>query len=375
MRILKNINRQWLTEHILLVLLFVGGANLFIFLKTSGVEQVRFSFSQERPVDILKAYVRVSISGAVIALFILIYESYLHPYFTRNFSFLKKRIVWQVDIALIITLPIGVVFTVAEMIDEGYAFTKAISNTFDFLLSGLFISYFIYYYILSSLISFLRRLRMTFGQYVFYNYITGKYAKPTEEDRVFMFIDLNNSTQIAEEIGHVKYSRLLNRCFDDIIISLRGFKYDIYQFVGDEMVLTWLAKDDNDGKAIRMFECIRRQMELFEEVNKFSFGVQPTFKASVSSGMVTATLVGDKSKNVAYHGDVLNTTARLLGLCKSYKQDILFTHFYRRRLIKPLNFKSYHIDTLKLKGKSNNTKVYALKKTKQKEVVTSAGKL
>lgn len=364
MNLFQKINRQWLIEHILLILLFVGGANLFIFIKTSGVEEVRFSFSPERPVDISKAYSRVSISGAIIAIFILLYESYLHPYITRNFSFLKKRIVWQVDTALIITLPIVLVFTVAEMIDEGYAFTKAISNTFNFLLSGLFISYFIYYYILSSLISFLRRLRKTFGQYVFYNCITGKYAQPTEEDRVFMFIDLNDSTRIAEEIGHVKYSRLLNRCFDDIIFSLKGFKYDIYQFVGDEMVLTWLTKDDNDGKAIRMFECIREQFNLFENINNFSFGVQPTFKAAVSSGMVTATLVGDKSKNVAYHGDVLNTTARLLGLCKSYKQDILFTHFYLKRLSKPLLFKPQHIDTLKLRGKSNNTKVYALKKIK-----------
>ncbi len=363
MSILKNINRQWLTEHILLILLFVGGANLFIFIKTSGVEEVWFSFSPERAVDISKAYVRVSISGAVIALFILLYESYLHPYITRNFSFLKKLIVWQADTAIIITLPIVVVFTIAEMIDEGYAFAKAISNTFNFLLSGLFISYFIYYYTLSSLISFLRRLRKTFGQYVFYNYITGKYAQPIE-DRLFMFIDLNDSTRIAEEIGHVKYSRLLNRCFDDIILSLKRFKYDIYQFVGDEMVLTWLTKDDNDGKAIKMFECIKEQLKLFEEVNKFSFGVQPTFKTAVSSGMVTATLVGDKSKNVVYHSDVLNTTARLLGLCKSYKQDILFTQFYLKRLTKPLLFKPQHIDTLKLRGKSNNTKVYAFKKTK-----------
>ncbi len=372
MSIFKNINKQWLIEHILLILLFVGGANLFIFIKTSGVEEVRFSFSPERAVDISKAYIRVSISGAVIALLILLYESYLHPYITRNFSFLKKRIVWQVDTAVIITLPIVLVFTITEMIDEGYAtstslstsFAKAISNTFNFLLSGLFISYFIYYYILSSLISFLRRLRKTFGEYVFYNYITGKYAQPTEEDRVFMFIDLNDSTRIAEEIGHVKYSRMLNKCFDDIIFSLKDFKYDIYQFIGDEMVLTWLTKDDNDGKAIMMFESVKEQLKLFEGVNKFSFGVQPTFKTAVSSGMVTATLVGDKSKNVAYHGDVLNTTARLLGLCKSYKQDILFTQFDLKRLTKPLLFKPQHIDTLKLRGKSNNTKVYAFKKTK-----------
>jgi len=346
---------------VLLLLLFVGGANLFIFIKTSGIENITFSFSPDREVFVLKAYARVSVSSLLIGGFLLINESYIHPYLTKNLSFIKKRLVWQLGVAFIITIPIAVVFTISEKMDQGFRLAQAIQNTINFLASGVFISYFIYYYILSSVISFFRRLRKTFGQNVFYNYLTGKYANPLEEHRVFMFVDLNESTTLAETLGHTKYSRLLNRCFDDIISSLKGFNYDIYQFVGDEIVFTWLSDKDNYGQSFEMFKAITAQLEQFKNRNINLFGMQPTFKAAVSCGPVTGTLVGDKSKNIAYHGDVLNTTARLLGLCKKYKKDILFTEFYLNKLIKLLSFKAHYIDTLKLKGKANETKVYALK--------------
>ncbi|MEO0553251.1 MAG: adenylate/guanylate cyclase domain-containing protein [Bacteroidota bacterium] len=361
MNIIHYLKRQSFIENILLLLLFVGGANLFIFIKTSGIENITFSFNAEREVVVLKAYARVSISSFIIGCILLLNESYIHPYVTRNLSFIFKRLVWQLGVALIITVPIAVVFTISEMIDQGYSLWYSVQNTSNFLTSGVFISYFIYYYILSSVISFLRRLRNTFGQNIFYNYLIGKYSSPLEEHRVFMFIDLNDSTALAENLGHTKYSRLLNKCFDDIIMSLKRFDYDIYQFVGDEIVFTWLTNKDKSGQSIAMFEAIKNQLQNFKEMNIKLFGVQPRFKAAVSCGPVTGTLVGHKSKNIAYHGDVLNTASRLLGLCKSFKEDILITDFYLSKLKETLNFETTHLVTLKLKGKSNATEVYRIK--------------
>lgn len=360
MKHLLFIKRQSFIESILLLLLFVGGVNLFVFVKTSGIEEIKLSFNPTRDINLNQGYVRATISGLLIGVVLMIHESFLLPNLTKNLSYNKKRLVWQLDIALIITLPVALVFTVSEMVENEITFTQALHYTNDFLLSGFFVSYFVYYYLLCSLISFLRRLRKTFGENVFYNYISGKYAEPKEEDRVFMFVDLNNSTTIAEQVGHTKYSRLLNRCFDDIIRVTKSFRYDIYQFVGDEIVLTWLTKDDWDGRAIYIANAIHQHFEKARDNYEDKFGITPSFKAAVSRGKVNATLVGDKSKTVAYHGDVLNTTARLLGLCKRYKSNILFTHFYLHKLNKTASFAIERVDTIKLKGKSNETNIYRL---------------
>ncbi|MGB5817940.1 MAG: adenylate/guanylate cyclase domain-containing protein [Saonia sp.] len=362
---------QYLIETGIILLLFIGGANLFIFIKTTGVEKLNFSFDPSREINTLTAYVRVSMGGFLIGILTLIHEKYFHPKMTQNFSFFKKRLIWQVDSAFIIILPIFIVFTIAEMVENEIVFMEAIQNSLQFLASGLFISFFIYYYSLSIIVSFLRRLRKTFGQHVFYNYIIGKYAQPLEERRTFLFLDLNDSTSLAETLGHVKYSRLLNRCFEDIIFSIKDFKFDIYQFVGDEVVLTWLASHSDNGRAINIFQEIKQGFENHRNFYISKFGLLPTFKAAISTGTVTATLVGGKSKNIAYHGDVLNTTARLLGLCKRYNKEILFTEFYVHASGLRNHMKIELIATLKLKGKANESKVYSVRSTHKNQPIFS----
>ena len=58
------------------------------------------------------------------------------------------------------------------------------------------------------------------GQYVLLNFFTGKYHKPIEEERIFMFLDMKSSTSIAEDLGHVKYFNLLNDYYRDLSDSI-----------------------------------------------------------------------------------------------------------------------------------------------------------
>ena len=48
------------------------------------------------------------------------------------------------------------------------------------------------------------------------------------------------------------------------------------------------------------------------------FGVVPIFRGEIDVGAVTATEVGDIKREIAYHGDPLNTASRLLELSKDY---------------------------------------------------------
>ena len=71
------------------------------------------------------------------------------------------------------------------------------------------------------------------------NLIRGRYHKPRKENRIFLFLDINESTTIAEKIGHEKYFNMLHDFFADITDPIISNWGHIYQYVGDEVVICW----------------------------------------------------------------------------------------------------------------------------------------
>lgn len=78
-----------------------------------------------------------------------------------------------------------------------------------------------------------------FGPGVLWNMFIGKYRNPKEEERVFMFLDLKPSTSIAEKLGHINFCRFIQDCFADLTLVITKHSVEIYQYVGDEAVLSW----------------------------------------------------------------------------------------------------------------------------------------
>ena len=69
--------------------------------------------------------------------------------------------------------------------------------------------------------------------------LMGRFHRPHEVHRIFMFLDLSNSTTIAEELGHIKFFDLLKDFFSDMTDSILNSQGEIYQYVGDEIVISW----------------------------------------------------------------------------------------------------------------------------------------
>ena len=53
------------------------------------------------------------------------------------------------------------------------------------------------------------------------------------------------------------------------------------------------------------------------------FGILPQFKAGLHCGKVTTGEIGVIKKEIIFTGDVLNTAARIQGLCNQFNVDIL----------------------------------------------------
>jgi len=77
-------------------------------------------------------------------------------------------------------------------------------------------------------------------------------------------------------------------------------------------------------------------------------------------GMVTVSEIGDIKREIAYHGDVLNTASRIQGQCNIVHKDLLISDNLEKRLSNSNGFEKELIGDVKLRGKEEKLKIYSL---------------
>jgi len=211
-------------------------------------------------------------------------------------------------------------------------------------------------------IVFINQIDRILGPGVLLKLIRGKYHHPVEEVRIFMFLDLKSSTSIAEQLDNLIYSHFIRDIYFDIgepIIKTRG---EIYQYVGDEVVISWPVQG-NSRQTAHCVECffkiegvLNRRKHYYES----KYGFFPQFKAGLHYGPVIATMVGDIKRELVYHGDVMNTTARIQEQCNEMNQKLLLSEQLKDLLILPYGKKYLFLQRVLLKGKQQEVGLYTI---------------
>lgn len=193
-------------------------------------------------------------------------------------------------------------------------------------------------------------------------YVSGKYHLPEEVNKIFLFIDLKSSTATAEKLGNTKYSSFLIDYFHDMTGAILMSKAEIYQYIGDEIILTWSFNSGvKYARCINCFFDIMTSIEMQREKYMKKYGVQPEFKAALHGGNVSVTWIGTIKKEIVYHGDVLNTTARIQEECNKYGQKFLISEYMVQNIELPEYLRSEFVGELQLKGKEKKVKIFGLK--------------
>ena len=217
----------------------------------------------------------------------------------------------------------------------------------------LFYLLLIYYSFMTFLISFINQVNKKYGPGVLIPLLLGRYRNPKEEERIFMFMDLKSSTTTAETLGHLRYSSFIRDCFTDINQVLLPFRAQVYQYVGDEIVVTWMEYEGiKNNFCINFYFACQLKFRDRAEYYRTNYGFLPEFKASVHSGKVTAVEIGEVKRDIAYHGDTLNTAARIQSVCNDYKKSFLVSEYLFEKLGRNENITSEPLGTILLKGKS-----------------------
>ena len=341
------------------VVLFIIGLYIYLLISYFGMEQFIASNSLKSYMNSHLWHVEIWISGIFFGTLFLfinrITESRAFRRRSYGFNLLIKSIFY---LAALILVGISIYFiflfagwTTVEQL-ETY---KSLANT-QFLVSIL-----VYFGIFIILMNFLELLNIKLGKGTFWEMLIGKYYHPHEEDLLFLFMDLKGSTRHAERMGHALYSRFLKDAIHELTPFIQKYHARVYQYVGDEVVLYWRTNN-----ALSEFQAFNTFFEFADMLNYRrayfieNYNTVPEFKAGIDAGKVTTTEIGDIKRELAFHGDVLNTASRLEKMCNEHKARLLITEHVRELIATQSNYQINFVSDMPLAGKAEKVKFYAV---------------
>lgn len=349
----KNILKEW-KEHVKFYIIGWFFASLFFYIMrqvgVSGLPHLEFTILH----FVLLLPVFAAFSGTIFGSLHYFFEKY----FLRKIPLWKLMIRLCIDQLLIISLVTVIYYFAINMMGMNRL------SFWDFMRDSSAIIYYLYVFLVNSTLSLLMEITRLLGRGNFYKLVAGKFYRPKEEFRIFMFVDLKSSTTIAEKLGHLSYSSFLKDCFYDLAI-VHNYDAQIYQYAGDEAVLTWeRSKMKSIMDCVDAFWAFKDELLKRSEYYKSNYGIDPEFKAGMSIGMVTVVEIGNFKKEIAYHGNTLNTASRIEAVCNTYGEKLLVSKKLYDEIVKENSTYSYaKVAETQLRGKQGITEIYSINRT------------
>ena len=361
-----NLTIAWIVAGIffaVLEYLFIYPASQIKNIQNLTSEENIFSYNFGRSVTVI--IIAAVIAGLSIGTFEIFY--FQNRFRKKSFSYTVfiKSLVYS--FAMIMLIIIGLFLDRSFGEDKSFFHPDVLKGVIVYLSGSGVWAMVVYWTAVILLTQIFLQVSDSFGYGVLHNFILGQYNKPKEECRIFMFIDLKSSTAIAERLGHIKYHYLLNDFFDDINDSIIFSKGEIYQYIGDEVTVSWSMKNGIENE-----NCLRCFFGIVDEIKNKSalyyerYNLIPEFKAGLHYGDVTIGEVGVIKKEIVFTGDVLNTTARIQEMCNIYNVNLLVSKTLIDLLQIDTRYSKQPIGEIALRGKQIKNVLYNLQEIVQK---------
>ena len=168
-------------------------------------------------------------------------------------------------------------------------------------------------------------IRRLIGGPLLTSVLLGTYHRPTRRRLIVMFLDLANSTRLAEAMGEVRVHDLITRFFFDIDEPITDFGGAVHAYVGDEVIVSWPLTDDpvRNARCLACFFAIERVIASLASDYEAKFGFAPAFRAGIHAGPVVVSECGDAKRQLAFFGDTMNVGARLCEYCKTINRRLV----------------------------------------------------
>ncbi|RYY56017.1 MAG: hypothetical protein EOO09_08295 [Chitinophagaceae bacterium] len=195
---------------------------------------------------------------------------------------------------------------------------------------------------------------------VFAEIFFGRYIQPKEEDRIIMFIDLKDSTPIAEQLGHKKYFLFIRDFIHHVSTAMLEYNGRIYQYVGDEVVVSWKMGEKKGNKAcIQALIAARKLLQKESAQFRQRYNITPEFRVGMHAGKVMVGEIGVLKKDLAMSGDAMNIAARIRSASSELNHRFIMSKDFVDR-IDLEGFQAQSLGNVELKGKDGSLELYSL---------------
>ena len=184
-----------------------------------------------------------------------------------------------------------------------------------------------------------------------------------------MFLDLADSTRLAEAMGELRVHDLITCFFFDIDEPIGDYGGIVHAYVGDEAIVTWplSARPAHNARCAACFFAIERKMTRLGVDYQRDFGVTPRFRAGVHAGPVIVSECGDTKRQLAYFGDTMNVAARLCEYSKSVDLPLIVSGDLLREMTVPVDLQIGDGRSVGLRGRQKPVEAHAIQ---QPDVMT-----
>ncbi len=254
---------------------------------------------------------------------------------------------------------------IAHFVDDFFILQLSISECFKDFFSDIetgnwLLKRTLYWMIIFAITQLYIEINDKYAPGVFLDVLSGKYIQPKIENRIIMFLDLKDSTPIAEKLGHKQYFLFIREFIYHVSLALIEHEGIIYQYVGDEIVVSWKYSKANMKECLASVIVARKNIQTNSEKFRRNFGVLPEFRVGIHTGDVTVGEIGVIKKDLAMSGDNMNTAARIRSACNELNQKFIVSKDFADKS----NLKAFQLESLglvELKGKANEIELFALK--------------
>jgi adenylate cyclase len=227
--------------------------------------------------------------------------------------------------------------------------------------SEAFWSGFIYSAAISVAVNLALGLSNIIGPRALLNFVTGRYHSPVEESRFVLFVDIAGSTGLAERLGGIAIHRFLDRTFRLLTIAVVDYRGEIFDYVGDEMIVTWRERDGAiDWRPLRCFLAMRDELSRASSQFEQEFGAAPRIRGSLHFGPVIVGEIGDIKRAIVFNGDVMNTVARLEELSRGVDGGFLASRAAVDQFASKPPFAVLDLGRLPIRGRADGIDVFGI---------------
>jgi adenylate cyclase len=306
-------------------------------------------------------YIVGVVVGILIGLLLAILELFVFARGAKRLKFIWLLAMRTVLYFLVITFIIFNVAVIAQMVIHKLGYLETIGAEYiqEYVFEGRFLTAVLASLLFAFSVNFVRMVSRKMGQGMLASYIQGTYYSPVHQARIIMFVKVVDAKKIMLELGPKRLHEFLNDLFYDYtspIVNNRGI---IYEYIEDLTVITWSI-----DKGLRKANCIRTYFDIQESINNNKekylekYGFIPRIEAGLHTGSVVRAEIGEVKTQIVFHGDTMNTTARILDKCRELKLSLMASDQLIRMIGLPRIYSKKSVGEIELRGKQDPLKLF-----------------